>query len=124
MMNFVTFHVMYFIDSHQIERDICLFLSQLPLTSSNTQLGKACFSNVYEGFLINIRFCTRHKSLSTHLCGPSSRRRRKSNGFQCFQGFSLNPKVVHWMRSGDCVPRTKDRSQQTMLLPTFLKVSW
>ena len=35
-------------------------------------------------------------------------------------GISLNPKVVYSMHSGDCVPRTKDRLQQTMILPTFL----
>ena len=51
---------------------------------------------------------------------PDKQAPQEKQGITMFsQGFNLTSKVVHWMRSGDCVPRTKDRSQQTMLLPTF-----
>ena len=54
-------------------------------TSSETQLGKVCFTKDFEGFQVTVRFCTRHKSLSGHLCGPTSRRRKKSKDSQCFR---------------------------------------
>ena len=51
---------------------------------------------------------------------PDKQAPQEKQGFKTFsKGFSLNPKVVYSMHSGDCVPHTKDRLQQTMLLPTF-----
>ena len=51
---------------------------------------------------------------------PDKQAPQEKQGFPTFsKGFSLNPKVVYSMHSGDCVPRTTDRLQQTMLLPTF-----
>ena len=86
-------------------------------------MGETMFYRCFKCFLGTVTFCTRHKSLSGHNCGPTNRRRKKARTSNVFTGFILNPKVAYSMHSGDCVPRTTDRLQQTMLLLRFVQVS-
>ena len=64
--------------------------------------GNHVVTKVLEGSQATVRFCTRHQSLNGHLCGPTSRRRKKSKDFQRF------PKDSAWIQRlcTRCTPGT------------------